>query len=111
MNLDGEAERFDTGVRGDFLHLAWSPDGREIWFNSTFGGSPDLQAMSRTGAMRFLARPPIPLRILDVAGDGRVLVARGGVGVGVMGVAPGETRERDFSWLDGTEIDGITTAA
>lgn len=108
MNLDGEAERFDTGVRGDFFHLAWSPDGREIWFNSTLGGSPDLQAMSRTGAMRFLARPPIPLRILDVARDGRVLVARGGVGVGVMGVAPGESRERDFSWLDGTEIDGIT---
>ena len=25
-----------------------------------------------------------------------------------MGIAPGETRERDFSWLDGTEIDGIT---
>ena len=108
MILDGEAERFDTGVRGDFFHLAWSPDGREIWFNSTLGGNPDLQAMSRTGATRFLARPPIPLRILDVARDGRVLVARGGVGVGVMGVAPGESQERDFSWLDGTEIDGIT---
>ena len=108
MNLDGEAERFDTGVRGDFFHLAWSPDGTEIWFNSTLGGSPDLHAMSRTGTMRFLARPPIPLRILDVAGDGRVLLARGGARIGVMGVAPGETQERDFSWLDGTEIDGIT---
>ena len=108
LNLDGEAERFDTGVRGDFLHLAWSPDGTEIWFNSYLGGSPDLHAMSRTGAMRFLARPPIPLRILDVARDGRVLVARGGAGAGVMGVAPGESQERDFSWLDSTEIDGIT---
>ena len=108
MNLDGEAERFDTGVRGDILHLAWSSDGTEIWFNSTLGGSPDLHAMSTTGAVRFLARPPIPLRILDVARDGRVLVARGGIGVGVMGVAPGESQERDFSWLDSTEIDGIT---
>ena len=46
MNLDGEAERFDSGIRGDFFHLAWSPEDREIWFNSTLGGSPDLRIYS-----------------------------------------------------------------
>ena len=108
LALDGETQRFETGFRGDWLDLAWSPNGGEVWFNTIQGGNPDLHAMSRTGTVRFLARPPIPLRIFDVASDGRVLVARANHRWGVMGVAPGETQEREFSWLDSTEIDGVT---
>ena len=107
LALDGTATRFDTGFRGD-MDLAWSPDGREVWFNMAGGGTPDLHAMSTGGERRTLLRPPIPLRILDVSSDGRVLVARTTTRVGVMGVAPGDEAEREFSWLDGTEVDAIS---
>ncbi len=108
LELDGETRRFDTGFRGDFIDLAWSPHGGEVWFDTSLGGEPDLHAMSLTGEVRLLARSAIPLRILDVARDGRALVARTNVRFGVMGVAPGETVEREFSWLDSTEVDGIS---
>ena len=108
LALDGTATRFDTGFRGDRMDLAWSPEGREVWFNMAVGGTPDLHAMSPGGEQRTLLRPPIPLRILDVASDGRVLVARTTTRVGVMGVAPGDEAEREFSWLDGTEVDAIS---
>ena len=100
---------------------ASSPDSGErqsIWrglpMAARFGsiplmvGNPDLHAISRAGEVRLLARSAILLRLLDVAPDGRVLVARASFRVGVMGVAPGETVERDFSWLDATEVDAIS---
>ncbi|TDI40286.1 MAG: hypothetical protein E2P02_17270, partial [Acidobacteria bacterium] len=108
LELDGEVRRFDTGFWGAAIDLAWTPDGREVWFNTFDGGSPDLHAISRAGELRLLARSAILLRILDVAPDGRVLVARASSRAGVMGVAPGETVEREFSWLDATEVDAIS---
>ncbi|HSF16179.1 MAG TPA: serine/threonine-protein kinase [Vicinamibacteria bacterium] len=108
LTFDGEATRFDTGFRGDRMDLAWSPDGGEVWFNMAQGATPDLHAISRNGSRRTLLRPPIPLRILDVESDGRLLVARTNSRVGVMGIAPGDTVLRDFSWLDSTEIDAIS---
>ena len=108
LELDGKTRHFDTGFRGGRLDLAWSPDGGEVWFNTYDGGDPDLHAMSRTGKVRLLLRSAVQLRILDVAPDGRVLVARTNTRVGVMGVAPGETVEREFSWLDATEVAGIS---
>jgi hypothetical protein len=48
------------------------------------------------------------LRIRDVSSDGRVLAERNIARYGVMGQAPGDNREREYSWLDSTEIDGIT---
>ena len=108
LEIDGETRRFDTGFRGERIDLAWSPDGGEVWFNTFWGDDLDLHAMSRTGTVRLLARPAIPLRILDVASDGRVLVARAHMRAAVMGVAPGETVEREFSWLDATEVVSIS---
>ena len=108
LALDGTAVRFDTGFRGDRMDLAWSPDGSEVWFNMAAGATPDLHAMSPAGERRTILRPPIPLRIFDVASDGRVLVARTNTRVGVMGVAPGDEAEREFSWLDSTEVDAIS---
>ena len=108
LALDGIATRFDTGFRGDKMDLAWSPDGSEVWFNMSQGGTRDLHAMSAAGERRTILRPPVALRILDVASDGRVLVARTNDRVGVMGVAPGDEAEREFSWLDGTEVDAIS---
>ncbi|HSY93219.1 MAG TPA: protein kinase [Candidatus Binatus sp.] len=81
--------------------LAWSPDGREIWFTATrTGGDRSLYATDLAGKVRLLARVPGELTILDVGKDGSVLLTRGNDRAGIIGLAPGETKEKDLSWLD-----------
>ncbi len=104
----GNARRFDAGVAGDYLDVAWAPHVHEIWFNGYQGADPEWQAMDTNGRSRSLLRAPMPLRIMDVAADGRVLAERSNTRYGVMGLAPGESRERDYSWLDSTELDAVS---
>jgi hypothetical protein len=40
------------------------------------------------------------LTLLDVGREGNVLLTRGNDRAGMVGLAPGETKERDLSWLD-----------
>ena len=81
--------------------LAWSPDGKEIWFTATrTGGDRSLYATDLAGKVRLLARVPGELTILDVGKDGSVLLTRGNDRAGIIGLAPGETKEKDLSWLD-----------
>ena len=57
--------------------LAWSPDGKEVWFTAT--NSEDdgtLYAVSRLGKQRVILRVPGSLVLYDVATDGRVLLTR-----------------------------------
>jgi Tol biopolymer transport system component len=81
--------------------LAWSPDGSEIWFTATrTGGDRSLYATDRSGKVRLLARVPGELTILDVGKEGNVLLTRGNDRAGMIGLAPGEPKEKDLSWLD-----------
>jgi eukaryotic-like serine/threonine-protein kinase len=81
--------------------LAWSPGGDEIWFSATrTGGDRSLYAVTLSGTVRILARVPGELTLLDVGKDGNVLLTRGIDRAGIVGLAPGETKERDLSWLD-----------
>ena len=81
--------------------LAWSPDGSEIWFTATrTGGDRSLYATTTSGRVRLLARVPGELTILDVGKEGNVLMTRGNDRAGMIGLAPGETKEKDLSWLD-----------
>ena len=81
--------------------LSWSPKGDEIWFTATrTGGDRSLYAVDLSGKVRILARVPGELTLLDVAKDGHVLLTRGIDRAGIVGLAPGEDKERDLSWLD-----------
>ena len=81
--------------------LGWSPTGSEIWFTSTrIGYGRFLSAVDLNGKERLLAREPGTLTLQDVARDGRVLLTRDVPRVGMVGLAPGTTKERDLSWLD-----------
>jgi hypothetical protein len=81
--------------------LAWSPDGREIWFTATSGNDWDrgLYAVSRSGMQRLVLRTPAALYLEDIASDGRVLLRheerRYEVAIGQIG---GGTRL--LSWLE-----------
>lgn len=81
--------------------LAWSPDGGEIWFTATrTGGDRSMYATDLSGKVRLLARVPGELTILDVGKEGNVLLTRGNDRAGMIGLAPGEPKEKDLSWLD-----------
>jgi Tol biopolymer transport system component len=108
IDRDRSSKSYPAGARGDIIDPVWSPDGREVWFNVFIGGNPELYAMTRSGARRLLSSPPIPLRLLDVSRDGLALVARTISRFDVMGVAPVETRESNYSWLDATEVAAVT---
>jgi uncharacterized caspase-like protein len=58
--------------------LAWSPDGREIWFTATSADEwgRELYAVSRTGKQRWVMQIPGSLVLEDIAADGRVLLMR-----------------------------------
>ncbi|MFZ0816694.1 MAG: WD40 repeat domain-containing serine/threonine protein kinase [Candidatus Sulfotelmatobacter sp.] len=100
VDLAGKKTTLSTGwdsIQG----IAWSPSGDEIWFTATrTGGDRSLYAVSPSGTVRLLARVPGELTLLDVDRDGNVLLTRGNDRAGMIGLAPGATKERDLSWLD-----------
>jgi Tol biopolymer transport system component/predicted Ser/Thr protein kinase len=81
--------------------LAWSPNGKELWFTATVTGIDRvLYAVDLSGHQRLIARVPGDLRLLDIWRDGRVLLARDNTRRGLIGLAGGDKVERDLSWLD-----------
>ena len=89
--------------------LAWSKDGREVWFTAAReGSSRGLHAVTLQGRARTLARMPGQLVLQDVHPDGRLLLTHAHPRLEVRGRAPGETGERDFSWLDLTVVKDIS---
>jgi Tol biopolymer transport system component len=84
-------------VRG----LAWSPDGREVWFTAAAGGSSRaLHAVTLSGRRRLIFRAPGALTLHDISQEGRVLLTREGSREGIIGLPPGAEAERDLSWHD-----------
>ncbi len=81
--------------------LAWSPDGKEIWFTaSELGLFHYITAVDLSGKQRLVTRVPGSLVIFDIWRDGRVLLARADRRREVMAMSNGSTKERDLSWLD-----------
>jgi WD40 repeat protein len=81
--------------------LAWSPDGEEIWFAAApVGTARALYAIKLSGELRPISGFPGSARLLDVSPEGRMLVCRDGTRVGIYAKPPGETKERELSWLD-----------
>jgi Tol biopolymer transport system component len=90
--------------------LAWSADGDEIWFTAARAGEPfSLRAVTRSGYERVIGRSPTDLMVHDIAPDGRVLLSVVQYSSDVIGLGPGETRERNLSWLDNVRIRDISS--
>jgi eukaryotic-like serine/threonine-protein kinase len=100
-----------TKLAGDFSTeggLAWSPDGKEVWFTAAeTGGNRGLYAVTRGGSRRVLARVTGNLTLQDVSRDGRALIAHDALRSGILAWAPGDAKERDLSWLDWSSVRDI----
>jgi len=88
---------FYTSVQG----LAWSPNGKEVWFSAVPGGAArSLYALDFSGKERLIYRAPGGVTIHDISRSGLVLLTADKTRLGLFALAPGETRERSLSWFD-----------
>ena len=80
--------------------LAWSPSG-EVWFTATrVGGNRALHSATLGGKVRERIRVPGSLTLQDISRDGRLLVTRDTMRNEMVALPPGESKERDLTWLD-----------
>ena len=89
--------------------LAWSPTGDEIWFTAASEGEAlSLQAVTLSGQHRVIARSVTNLMIHDISREGQVLLSDVRFYSEVFALPPGETKERDLSWLDHVLVRGLS---
>ena len=92
------ARGFDHGING----IAWAPDAREVWITGTATAAPpSLYAINiETGDTRLVSRLTGSMKLYDISAAGRVLLTTGMWRAALAYQPPGETAERDASWLD-----------
>jgi len=95
----------DKGVRRQVapfaISVAWSARGDGVWL----AGGQFVDASGNT-RQAFSAPGITPLH--DVSKDGRLLVGRANWRREIVGLAPGETRERNLTWLDWSHPDALS---
>ncbi|HEY3025158.1 MAG TPA: protein kinase [Pyrinomonadaceae bacterium] len=89
--------------------LAWSPAGDEVWFTATKAGeAQSLYAVTLSGKQRVVLRTPVSLILEDISRDGEVLLTGNHQSTPIIGLTPGETKERDLSWLNWVRIADLS---
>ncbi len=88
--------------------LAWSPSGDELWFSAYMGGAYSLRGTSLAGRERVVWRGPGSVWLMDVAPDGRALLCKTVIRSDVFALLPGDSRERDLSWLGWTVAGDVS---
>ncbi len=73
----GKKRDLSTGWDSMLRGLAWSPDGREVWFTASHGGEDSaLRAVDLEGHVRPILSGLARVIVFDIAPDGRVLLGR-----------------------------------
>jgi DNA-binding winged helix-turn-helix (wHTH) protein/Tol biopolymer transport system component len=95
--------------------LAWSPNGREIWFTaSRTGANRSLHAVGRSGAVRTVASIPGSMTLHDISTNGQVALSRDNLreamwlGHSGSGAQEPEKQEKDISWFDLSQPEDIS---
>ncbi len=100
VDLAGKKRVLSTGWESE-EGLAWSPDGAEVWFSATEAGlERRIYAVNLAGRQRLAYHALGGVTLQDIAPDGQVLLTRDENRAGIMGLAPGASKEQDLSWLD-----------
>ena len=100
IDMSGHKRVLSTGWETE-QGLAWSPNGKEIWFSATQAGlERRIYAVDLAGQQRLAYQALGGVTLQDIAPDGRVLLTRDENRAGMIGMAPDGTKEKDLSWLD-----------
>jgi hypothetical protein len=105
-----------TKLTGEFWGLeglAWTPDGSTVVFSGNSAGGNVMQPFSVSVDVSGRAAQPVfgvPGRfiVLDIARDGRWLASREDLSFDVRARVPGQTTERDLSWLGSAGARGLS---
>jgi eukaryotic-like serine/threonine-protein kinase len=109
-NDDGEVDVIDLKGNRSVLFksdsvegVAWSPDGKEVWFASAQNGgwADTLFAMKPGGKLRTILTAP-SIRLHDISKDGLVLLSIDAWRDQLRGFFPGDKEDHLYSWLDST---------
>jgi WD40 repeat protein len=97
-----------TNEYEDLDGLAWSPDGREIWFSGADELDQALFAVSLAGRTRVLRRTLEDVRLFDVSRDGRLLISLSLEDMNFAVRAPGDSVERECKWLAESFVSDVS---
>ena len=112
VNLAGQKKTLASEQNGE-TGLAWWPSDKELFFTVAKGGSTAIYAVTPSGKQRLVTQAAGEWALHDVSPDGRTLLTQNHKQGRILGVPPGESLERDLSWLDRSvavdlSVDGST---
>ncbi len=108
VDLAGKKTVLSEG-NGALEGLAWSGDGSEVMYSAGLSYYDfEIRAVTLQGKRRSIVQSAGGLTLLDVARDGRWLASRDDQWKEVLALAPGDTRERNLSWLELTYVTTLT---
>lgn len=107
LGLDGQV-RLRSRTFKSLSGLAWTPQS-EVWFTASDGpAAGTLRELAEDGDDRVVATAPGRLVLHDIAGDGRVLLAREQARVRLKVSPPGVRGERELSWFDASALADLS---
>ncbi|HEY7575558.1 MAG TPA: hypothetical protein VIB08_10375, partial [Thermoanaerobaculia bacterium] len=109
IDLAGRKKQL-TSQHPGLWNVVWAPGPEEVWFSAPLrsGAGTGLYAVTLSGKERLLHSSFGGVRMLDMSRDGRLLVTSIRGHFGISGIGPGETSERDLSWLDWSYVMDIS---
>jgi Tol biopolymer transport system component len=107
VSRDGEMRTLSEELE-NLTGLAWSPDGREIWFSGADETGQALFGVSLSGHTRVLRRSPSEVVLYDATFDGKLLLGHGHFHLGIAAMTPDERTERDLSWMGAAFVTDIS---
>jgi Tol biopolymer transport system component len=94
----GQEKVLSSGWEG-LEGVLWSPAGDEIWFTSTNNGTAlNPRAVTLSGKLRTITNVPGGMWLEDLR-NGVALTVRHQTRIGIRGMAPGGTEERELGWF------------
>ena len=98
IDVDGHEKKLASG----FVSLEgvqWSPAGDEIWFTATRTGSAtNLRGVTLAGKERIITNVPGGMWLEDLR-NGTALMITNQQRIGIRGLAPGASEERELGWF------------
>ncbi len=110
VDLQGKKTTLAEGFE-DVGRVAWSPDGKEVWFSAAQGaGAADhsIFAVTLEGQLRRLVSGPGHFALQDVSPAGDLLVSHGLRRPAIVGRGAGANEEVELGWLDYSVLADIS---